>query len=805
METLWQDLKYGARMLTKSPVFTVTAILTLALGIGANVAIYSVLTAIFFSPLPYPDSDQLIQIYENNPKQGWSQLSVSYLNWQDWREQNQTFEDIALYGGDSFNLSGDGEPVRARGLKNSANLFNVLGRMPVAGRNFVPEDDAPGAEPVVVLSYSLWQRRYGGNQDILNRTILLNSIPHTVIGMMPQDFYFSSPRTELWTTLRIDSTATQRGSHRYGAIGRLKSGTNSAQAHTDLEVIAQRLEKEYPDTNTDYGITTKTRSAVFFDREDYLIGAIVYLAVVFVLLIACANVANLLLSRGASREKEVAIRMSQGAGRNRLLRQFLTESTLLGLLGGLAGIGLAYWSVQGLLMIIPRGVPSYDKIALDQPALLYAAALSLLTGLLFGLAPALQSTKPDVAETLKEGGRSSSAGSRHRLLKSLVVAEVALAMILLAASGLLVRSFQKKLGIDPGFSTSNLLTLRTALPEVKYESKEQRDEFYRQLVERMQAIPRVESVGATFTLPLSGSNSWSNFTIEGRPALQPGEQITAGIMIITPDYFRAMGIKLLQGRFFDDQDTLNGQQVVIINETMAKKFWPDEEVLGRRFNRGGSESELPVRTIVGVVADVRHENLGTLPRPEMYLPHAQRPQYSMTIVARTTVDPLTLVSAAREAVWSVDPDQSVFAVRSMDQVLLDRIDGDQVQARVMGILGLVALLLAGLGIYGVITYSVSERTHEIGVRMALGAGNRDIFKFVFRQGLTPVAIGLGLGLVGAFALTRVMSSLLFGISPTDPVTYGSICMMFVLVALLAGYIPARRATQVDPMVALRYE
>jgi putative ABC transport system permease protein len=806
METLWQDLRYGFRMLARNPGFTTVAVLTLALGIGANASIFSVVNGILLGPLPYPEADRLVQLYAAKPSKGWDDFAVSHPDFLDWSEQNESFEGMAIYRGRSLSLTGEGEPERLRGLAASAKLFSVLGRSPAQGRAFRVEEDRPGADRVAVLSHGLWERRFGSDPDLLGRTLILDGVAHTVVGIMPADFFFPSPRTELWVPLALDPAKQNRGSHSYEAIGRLKPGVTLPAGRAELNTIAQRLEQEYPDSNAGWRVSVISLYDELFDDDLQLILSMLFLAVGFVLLIVCANVANLLLARAATREKEIAVRVALGARRFRLIRQFLTESVLLALLGGLGGLVVAMWGVDVLKAIAPDDVPRIDQISLDGTVLLYTLGVSLLTGLIFGLAPAIQTTKPDLHEALKEGGRISGGGSRHRLLKTLVVSEVALAVMLIVVGGLMIRSFLLMQRTDPGFDTEHLLTLRINLLEAKYPEEHQRASFYQQVLERVETLPGVESAAAVNTIPLGGNNSWTSITIEGRVPTDPKEKLFVGYLVITPHYLRSMGIPLLQGRSFNRQDVADAPKVVLINQTMARRFWPEEETaVGRRFKGGDADSESPWLTVVGVVADVKHQNLAQPPRPEMYLPHAQTPSGGMTVVVRAAGDPAGYTSGVRGKVWEVDPNLPVFAVRSMAEVVDRRTAGTRATAQIMGVLAGVALMLAAVGIYGVISYSVSQRTHEIGIRMALGASPRDIFKLVVRQGVILVGSGLLLGLVGALALARVMSSVLFGVTSTDVTTYAGTVLVLVGAALLACYIPARRATRVDPLVALRYE
>ena len=805
METLWQDIRYGLRMLSKSPFFTGLAALTLALGIGANAAIFSTVNGLLFTGLPYPEADRVIQIWDANKERGWTGASISFQNFRDWRERNRTFEDMALYSGAAHNLTGAGEPVRIRSVIASTNLFSVLKRTPALGRAFVEKEDEPGASPVVILSHGLWQRSFAGDKNILGKTIALDGEPHTVVGVMPADFYFPGAQTEAWMPHRLDPAKWPRGSRSFAAVGRLKARVTLEQARAEMTNLAAQLAQEFPDENKGWSVNLITRFDEMFDEDLQVIMAMLYVSVGFVLLIACANVANLLLARAATREREIAIRMALGGGRVRLLRQMLTESVLLAVLGGIGGVVVAYWSIRGILVIAPPDMPNAAHITLSPTVLFYTAAISLLTGLIFGIAPALQATRPNLQEALKEAGRTGSGGSRHSALKTLVVTEVALALVLLICGGLMVRSFVAQVKTEPGFDTKNLLTMRVSLPPLKYDTPAKQAAFYREAVERLAALPGVEAAAAVQTLPLDGSNSWRGVDIEGHPVTDPGQRISVGYLIVTPDYFRAMKIPLLHGRAFTEQDAENAPRGIIVNETMARQYWPEQpNAVGRRVRFTTNDKE-PWMTVIGVVRDVRHQNLARPPRPELYVTHAQFPTRAMTLVVRTKTEPLALASAAREAITAVDRDQPIYALRTMEQVITDRVAGEKATAQVMGILSLLALALAAVGIYGVIAYTVSERTQEIGIRMALGAQQGDILRLVLRQGMALVGIGVALGLGGAFGLMRLLQSILVGVTPTDPLTYSTNAVFLLIVALLASYFPARRAMRVSPIEALRYE
>jgi len=805
METLLQDLKFGARLLLKSPGFTAVASLTLALPIGANSAVFSVVNGLLYSVLPYPDEGRLVRIWSTNLKRGFNNSSASYPDYEDWKKRSRTFAGTAIFTGTLLNLTGVGEPEGLRATRCSSSLFSVLKRAPTLGRTFLPEEERPGADPVVIISYGLWQRRFAGEPDILGKTISLDNISHTAIGIMPEDFFFPDPRNELWVPHRIDPSQAQRGSRSYSVVGRLADDASLEQAQADLSAVAAQLAREYPNSNEGFGIALMSLRRQSIGQDEMLLITMVYLAVTFVLLIACANVANLLLARAASREKEIAIRMSFGSSRGRLVRQLLTESVMLAMLGGIFGLIFGFWFFKALLAIAPADMPNRDTMGMNQWALLYTLTLSLLSGLIFGTAPALQATGRRIQDALKEGGRASAGRARHRLLSAFVVSEVAMAIMLLVCGGLMVRSFIGRMKVDPGFDARNLLTMRIMLPEHRYSKAPQQIAFFRDFLARAQTIPGARAVAAVQTLPLDGSSWMSSFFIEGRPPALPGEQPIAGLLLATPDYFRALRIPLQLGRFFTESDDVQ-HPAAIINQTMARQYFHDESnPIGQRITlgRGGPQSNwMP---IVGVVADVHHQDLGEPPRPEIYVPYAQQTSRRMTIVVRTDGEPLSYVNSVRSAVWAVDRDQPVSAIRSMERVIEDRIGAYRAVTQVMGALSLCALLLAAVGIFGMLSYAVSERTHEIGVRMALGAQRGDICRVVLFRGIALVLVGLGIGIPGALGSMRYLSSQLFGVRPTDPLTYATTSLVLCGVALAAMLLPARRAMAVDPVLALRSE
>jgi len=807
METLLQDLRYTVRVLLKKPAFTAIVVLALAIGIGANTAIFSVVNAILLRPLPYKNFDRISMVWMDNPKLGVAEDWHSYPNYVDYKQQNQVYEDMAAFNNRSFNLTGVGDPVRILGAWNTASLFSVLGVEPLMGRVFTEEEEEPGKDLVVVLSNGLWRSRFGSNPNAIGQAISMNGANRTVIGVMPPGFSFPDKRTEVWVPLALSPQRKQaRSVISYKAVGRLKPGVSMAQARADMGAIAKRLDEQY--SQSDYGVNLM----LLRDQETRTVkpALLVLLgAVTFVLLIACANVANLLLAQAAIREREIAIRLALGARQWRIVRQLLTESAVLGLVGGAAGLLMAVWGLNVLVALSPGDIPRFDQAGIDGRVLAFTLTVSLLTGLIFGLVPSLQASKPDLNNTLKEGGRGATGGAGGlRVRNLLVVSEIALSMVLLVGAGLLIRSFMRLQQFDLGFNPNNLATMRIQLPGTKYREPAQVDAFYKQLLERIESVPGVKSVGAISDVFLTDTPNSTNFSIEGRPVPIGADSIEVPLDSVSPGYFRAMGIPLLSGREFDDRDVRNSTPVVIVNETFVRRFFADEEPLGKRFVYGqsGPDNNNWI-TIVGVVGDMRRTGFDRPVRPETFLPQSQNPSATLTIVARTAVDPVPvpLSNTLRGEVWAIDNDQSVYDLKSMDQTLSEMSSQRRFNMLLLGVFAALALTLAAVGIYGVMSYSVAQRTHEIGVRMALGARGTDVLGMVVRRGMVLAIAGIGAGLIGAVALTRLLSSLLYGVSATDPLTFVVIPIVLSAVALGACFVPARRATKVDPMVALRYE
>lgn len=806
MDSLLRDLKFSARSLLKRPALTIIATVTLAIGIGANSAIFSTINALLLKPLPFPDPEHIVAIWEKIPSRGVERNEVSLANYLDWNSRNQTFEQLGFYRWWSPNLTGSDSPEHVQGFLVTANFLDIVGVKPLLGRGFSADQNQPGKDAVAVLTYSLWQRRFGGDPNIVDKTILTNGITRTVIGVMPPEFNYPKG-AEIYAPFQITpELARSRGSHSFLGIGRLKPGVSLRGAQADLNQIAGQLEKQYPETNTGRGVV------VYPVLEDtvrmYSTALWVMMAAVgFVLLIGCANVANLMLARATGRQREIALRAALGASRLRIVRQLLTESVLLGLAGGVLGILVAYWGVDAIRTASPgdaaRFAPGWNHLGINLPVLAFTLLISVLSGLLFGLAPAWQLSKPDLTSSLKEGGRQATSSSR-RLRGLLVVSEVALSLMLLVSAGLMLRSFMRLVGTDPGFNADNLLTMNLILPAAKYKDEPQRAAFYTELVRRLGAMPGVESAAAVNYLPLGGSNSSDTFLVEGLPEPPPGQEFVGRYRVCTPDYFRTMGIPVLKGRSFTEQDRSGATPVVIVNETLARKYWPGADPIGKRMRFTGPIDKSPWIQVVGVVKDVKHE-LNLPVTEDYYLPHAQDPWNAMVLVAKTKVDPLALAAVAREEVRAMDKDQPVFDVRTMREVRALSLALYSFSSIMLTVFGGVALLLAAIGIYGVMFYAVTQRTQEIGIRMALGARARDVVRLVLRNGMGLALIGVAVGLAGAFGLTRLLRSLLVGVEPTDAITFSVVTAILLLIALVACYIPARRATKVDPLVALRYE
>jgi len=800
METLLRDIRYGVRSLLKRPGFTVIALVALALGIGANTAIFSLVNAVLLLPLPFAEPDRLVWVW-GNISNGGNRASVSPPDFLDYRQQNNTFEEFAA----SFtlplrlNYTGGDEPERLEASGVTGNYFQALGAKPAFGRTFLLENEKPGNDQVAVLSYSLWQKRFAGDPAIINKTITLDGRSCAVLGVMPPDF--SMPRAaDVWVPINfdIDPEMKMRGAHFLRPIGRLKAGVTMAQAQADTDAIARRLEEQYPESNSGWNLRlVSLREQLVGNTRPTLF--ILFGAVGFVLLIACANVANLLLVRAAGRQKEIAVRTALGAGRWRIVRQMITESVLLSLVGGALGTLLALWGVEVLVALSAGSLPLTAHVGIDATVLGFTLLVSVLTGVLFGLAPAVRTMKLNLSESLKEGGRSGSEGAhRNRTRSVLVVIESAVAVVLLIGAGLLVRSLLRLQDTSPGFDARNVLTMGVNLPRAKYDKPEKAASFFAELESRVAGLPGVEAVGLVSELPLSGQLNDMPYTVEGRPPVSIDQAYDDDFRRVNTNYFKALGIPFLRGRNFTEQEVRQGAALVIISELLAHKVFPNEEPLGKRLIMASGYTF----EIIGIVGDIRHHALESDPAAAMYMPAYPA---SVNVVIRSKGDPASLAAAVRKEVLQIDPNQPVADVRTMEQWLERAVAGPRYRTTLLGLFALVALALASTGIYGVMSYSVSQRTHEIGVRMALGARRLDVMRLVVRQGMTLVIVGVALGLAGAFALTRLMDSLLFGVTAKDPFTFVAVSALLTLVAFVACYLPALRATKVDPLVALRYE
>ena len=835
MEALWRDLHHSIRMLFKKRGFTTAAVLTLALGIGANTAIFSVIHAVLLRPLPFADPDRLVVLWQTDPTSVPQRRPFSFPNYTDVQEQSQSFEEVGAWNSSlntRFNLTGDAEPESIQAAMVSASFFRILGVKPLQGRTFLPEEDNEGGPRTVVISHGLWQRRFGADPELSGKTLTLDGNSYTVIGIMPAGFAFPKfPRAaDVWVALSRDPDPTQfrkyaRGATFLNVIARLKPSVKKEQAQAELDAIASGLAQAEPHFNNGLGLPfAPLGQQVVGELRNGLL--ILLGAVAFVLLIACANVANLLLARATARRKEIAIRMALGASRGRIVRQLLTESLLLGLMGGAVGLLLALWGVD-LLAAIPYNAPSpiipytvsTDQIGLDGAVLAFTIGLSLVTSIVFGLVPALLASRPDLNYTLKAGSSRSMGGSRRYDIRGLlVVFEMAGSLVLLIAAGLMIKSFVGLLEVDPGFKPEHVLTAEVTLPRSQYAGKQQIASFYDRLLDRIKALPEVRSAGAVSALPLSGTDSGSDFFIDGQPSPPPDQENTTFNRVISPEYFQTMGIPLLDGRSFSERDRSDSRRVTIINESMARRFWPDENPVGKRLALSVEALTFPapnrppvfdipsaMREIVGVVKDVRHYGLTSAPQPEMYIPYLQGSIREMSLVVRTDGETASLSRSLQREVLAIDPGQPLSQIRTMPQLLDDSVAKPRFNLFLLGLFAALALSLAAVGIYGVISYSVAQRTHEIGLRMALGAGAKDVVRLVVGHAMILSFTGVGMGLLGAFAVTRVMSGLLYGVSATDPAIFAVIPLLLTGEALGASLIPARRAARVDPMVALRHD
>jgi len=807
MRTILQDVRYGFRMLAKSPAFTAAALLTLMLGIGATAAIFSVVDAVLLRALPFRDPAQLVAVFEDDSRVGFPRDTPAPGNYKDWSEQTQVFQGVAATAGRVYNLSGKGEePEKLEGEKATHNLLSVLGLTPELGRPFTADEDRPGFEHVALISHELWTRRFAADRKLVGREILLNNEKYTVIGVLPPGFHFESKNGDILTPMAFTpEELASRGSHYLTVLARLQPGVTVEKANAALQVLLKTRAQQYPEHMRDLqGFVAEPLQLSY--TYEVRSGLIVLMAAVgFILLIACANIANLLLSRAAGRQRELAVRTALGANRGRLVRQLLTESALMAIGGGALGILLADWCFLFLKNLIPEDLSRTVALTLDFRVLAFALAISLASSVLFGLAPAVQISGIDLNEVLKQGGRGNTGPRRSIFRSILVIGEVALSLVLLVGSGLMIESFANLRGLNPGFRADHVLTMRLEVPQTKYGNFARRTQFFQNVLERVRAIPGVKTAGFTTALPLTWKGGTSSFTPENI-VLPRGLVNDANNRVVSPGYFEAMRIPLRRGRLFDEHDGPQAPPVALINETMAKKFWPNVDPLGRRMqlhSEGTSWFQ-----IVGIVADVRQMGLNEPPRQEMYFPYWQAEKnwfVPRDLAIRTDGDPKALVASVKQTIASIDRDQPISDIKTMDQWLDEEVASRHVQTTLLGGFAALALILACIGIYGVLAYVVTQRTSEIGLRVALGADARSVFLAVARQGMSLAGIGITLGIAASLALSSLLQSLLFDVKPTDPATYLSASAVFALVALLACYIPARRASKVDPLVALRYE
>ena len=806
LEVIVQDLRYALRTLRKNPGFAAVAILTLALGIGANTAIFSVVNAVLLRPLPFPQADRIVAVCQTSERIGVLRNGVSFPNFEDWVQQNHSFDAMGAFHASDITMTGAGDPEIVPSAVVTSGLFSVLGARPVAGRLFIPSDDLPGAAPVVLVSERLWRERFNAAPDFVGKTITLNRQPFTVAGILPGDFQFpfETPPPDLWVPVQHDRNfrdlIPRRGGHYLSVIARLKRGVTRVQSEAELIGINSALIKQYPADDAGWGIRiAPLQHEIVGDAQ---LGLVVLLgAVAVVLLIACANVANLLLARATLRLRELAVRAALGAGRKRIVRQLLTESSLLGGMGGGLGTVLAWWAVRGFAKWLPSDLPRIHAIQVDKWVLVFTLALSGVVSLLFGLAPALQVTSTKLVDDLKEGSRGGSGGgARRRMRSTLVVCEVALAVVLLTGSGLLLRSFLELQNVSPGFRIGGILTATATLPQ--YTKPEEWARFYKQAMQRIERLPGVTGAALVLPLPMSGERINLGFSIDGRPQA-PEEHIAANYSTASPGYFHLLGIPLLRGRIFDNRDTADSTKVCVISEAFLSRYFPDHDAIGKHLSFGFPPKSNS-QEIVGVVGDVKQTSLDAPAEPEMYVPYEQSPLWVMSFAVSTAGDPASLGSAVRHSIQEADKDLPV-DVRPMSVYLQDSVAQPRFRTFMIGLFGVLALLLSAVGIYGVISYSVAQRTREIGVRMALGAEKAQVLSLVIGEGMKLVFLGLGAGLVGAFLLMRLLRTLLFGITANDPLAYSGTVLALIVISLLACYIPARRATHVDPLVALRYE
>jgi putative ABC transport system permease protein len=810
MRSLWQDVKFGLRVLWKSPSYMALAAAALALGIGANTAIFSVADAFLYQAVSFPHLDHLALLYETLPQQGITENDVAPGVYEDWKAQNHSFREMAAYEWDTVNLSGNSSlPEQAWGFRVTPNLFGMLGVKPMLGRTFTNDEAVPGHDQEVVLSFRMWQERFGADPAILGKTIRIDSKSTTVIGVMPKNYDYPLP-AQLWLPLAMTGAEKQaRSNHSLHVLGLLRPGATIEQANAELTMIQQRLVQRYPQTDKGWGarvVEMRTHMSSDMTRQYILL---LVVAVGFVLLIACANVANLQFARATRRQREIALRTALGASRWQLVRQLLTESVLVSLVGAVAGLFLAWWSIRLILAYMPATVARYiagwDKIGLDSRAFLFALGIAVVAGIVAGLVPAIESSRPDMNETLKEGGRSGTSGrARQRLRSVFVVAEIALSLVLLIGAGLLVKGFRALLGINQNFAPKTLLTMTIDLPKSRYGDATKRANFYQQALNRLSTMPGVRLAALATNIPDGNSSFLAGFSIEDRPT-PPGEHPLAYWQVVNPEFFRALHISLIKGRLFAQTDGTDSPPVAIISQSLAARYFHGQDPIGRQIKFGNESYDAPWATIVGIVSDVKYQWSDRQIMPALYEPYTQAARSNSYLMVRASGDPNSLVATARERIATIDPDMPIYDVQTLDRRISDSMVGLGYVAVMMAVLGAIALVLACVGVYGVMSFSVAERTHEIGIRMALGAQRGEVLRLVLRHGLLLAGIALAIGLPLSLGLSRLLTGLVYGVSVADPATFGAVSALLLLVAVAACYFPARRAMRVDPVIALRYE
>jgi putative ABC transport system permease protein len=813
MNAFLTDLRFGVRMLFKSPVVTIVAIIALTLGIGANTAIFSVVHAVLLRTFPYGNPDQLVLVWEKRQGGRTDQNVINLANYADWKAQNKVFSDMAVFFDRSLNLSGGGEPEEVPVQYATPNLLSVLGTNPILGRGFVDDDGRDGLDQpkAAVISYGLWQRRFGGDNAIVGRQIVLNNQPVTVVGVMPANFGWHIQRgndptkpADIWIPFQLTNDLLVRRGRFASCVARLKPGVTIDQARADMQTVSARLSQQYPEflsTWTTNVVPLRTQFTGEIRRPLYIVLG----AVGFVLLIACANVANLLLARASARRKEIAVRAGLGANRWRIARQLLTESVLLSLIGGTLGVLVAWWGTKALVALSPPALMDLQRVNVSLPVLGFTLGLSLLTGIIFGLAPALEATRFDLQDALKEGGKNVGGSARTGYLRNaFVVTQVALALVLLVGAGLLVKSLSRLQSVEPGFNPDNLLTVRVSLPQGKYETDQKVIEFFQQAMTQIKSLPGVVSVGETSVAPFAGLYAGTGVQIVGEPELPPALALKTGVLVTDPNYFQTMQIPVTRGRIYTQQETVEMRHVVVVNEAFVKKNLNGADPFGKRLVIAMKQKNEPCE-IIGVVADNKHLALDQSVEPMVFWPHAELAYPGMTMMVRTTTDPTALAPSIRGVIHTLDPQQPIGEISTMESLLSDSVARARFSASLLMVFSILALVMAAVGIYGVMSYTVQQRTHEIGVRMALGAQRSDVLRLVLKSGMVLGVVGVAVGLAASFGLTRLIASLLFEVTATDKTTFGVVAILLFIVTLLACYVPARRATKVDPLKALRYE